>query len=101
MSDDRTACRGILKSAALPGGARVIAMAVGLLRTKFLAVWFGPLGIGLIGTFETIISTAVYLSGLGVSASGVRQVALASASHEKERTARHRLNSPSRTLIAP
>jgi PST family polysaccharide transporter len=88
MSTDRTAYRGILKSAALLGSARAMTMAIGLVRVKFLALILGPFGVGLLGTFETIITTAIYLSGLGVSASGVREIALANAGGDRVRTAR-------------
>jgi antigen flippase len=73
----RSSYQGILKSAAVLGSARVMTLLIGLGRVKVLAVIIGPVGVGLIGTFDVLVSMSIYLFGLGVQSSGVRQVALA------------------------
>ncbi len=60
---------------------------VGLGRVKVLAVIIGPVGVGLIGTFDVLVSMSIYLFGLGVQSSGVRQVALARAKGDPEHLA--------------
>ncbi len=87
-SKEGSAYRGIMKSAALLGSARVITMLVGLIQIKFLAFMLGPAGVGLFGTFEAIVTIAIYISSLGVSASGVREIAMANASNDPVLTAR-------------
>jgi PST family polysaccharide transporter len=84
---EKVAYRGILKSAALLGSARGITMAIGLVRVKFLALILGPTGIGLSGALETIVTTTIYLCGLGVSSSGVREIAVARSGGNQKRIA--------------
>jgi antigen flippase len=83
----RKSYQGILKSAAMLGSARVMTLIIGLGRVKTLAVIIGPAGVGLIGTFDTLVSMAIYIFSLGVQSSGVRQVAVAINSGDSKRTA--------------
>ena len=80
--------QGILKSAALLGSARVLTLVIGLARVKSVALMIGPVGVGLIGTYEVMISMAIYIFGLGIHSSGVRQVAVARSQGDQARTAR-------------
>lgn len=79
--------RSILKSSALIGASSVINVGVGALRTKALAVLLGPTGIGLMGAFGMILDLARNFSELGITASGVRQIAEAESSGEEMRLA--------------
>lgn len=88
MEHSRKAYQGILKSAALLGSARVVTLVIGLIRVKSLAVLIGPVGVGLIGTYDTLVLMSVYVFGLGVQSSGVRQIAIASSQQDPEKTAR-------------
>lgn len=65
----------ILKSSSIVGGAQVINMAIGLVRTKLVAVLIGPAGIGLVGIYLSITAFANTLAGMGIQTSGVRDVA--------------------------
>jgi PST family polysaccharide transporter len=67
------------------GGARVVTMLFGVGRVKVLAILLGPLGVGLFGTYETIIQAVIYTTTLGVWASGVRQVAQARSTKDTSR----------------
>jgi enterobacterial common antigen flippase len=82
----------ILRSSALIGGATAITVVIGIVRTKALALLMGPAGIGLLGVFSSIIDVARNAIGLGVSSSGVRQIAEAQAAGD--------VSSISRTVIA-
>lgn len=66
----------------------MITLVIGLARVKVLAVLIGPIGVGLVGTYDVLVMMAIYVFGLGVQASGVRQVAIASSKHDPEKTAR-------------
>ncbi|GAB5517431.1 O-antigen translocase [Rhodopirellula baltica] len=65
----------ILRSSSIVGGAQVINMAIGLVRTKLVAVLIGPAGIGLVGIYLSITALANTLAGMGIQTSGVRDVA--------------------------
>ena len=64
----------ILKSTALVGGSTVLSMAIGMVRTKAMAMLLGPAGFGLAGMYLSIASLAQSLAGIGVSSSGVREI---------------------------
>ena len=65
----------ILKSTTLVGGAQILNIFMGIIRTKFLAVLLGPAGVGLMGMYSAMTNTIVSMSGMGIGASGVRQIA--------------------------
>jgi antigen flippase len=65
----------ILKSSALIGFSTLINLAIGIIRTKTMAVWLGPAGFGLMGLYSSIADLAQTIAGMGINASGVRQIA--------------------------
>lgn len=75
MTDPAGSYRRILKSSSLIGGASVINIAVGILRTKALAVLLGPVGVGITSLYTGLISTATMFGTLGVGTVGTRQIA--------------------------
>src|ERR1700730_4417956 len=78
----------ILKSSALIGGSSVLNIAIGIVRTKAMAVLLGPAGFGLMGLYGSIADVAVSIAGMGVNSSGVRQIAEAAGSSDDKRIAR-------------
>src|SRR5580692_9997285 len=77
----------ILKSSVLIGGSSALNIAIGIVRTKAMAVLLGPAGFGLFGLYGSIADVAVSIAGMGVNSSGVRQIAEAVGSGETERIA--------------
>lgn len=67
--------RQIFRSSAIIGGASVINILLGIIRVKVLAVLLGPAGVGVMGLYQSILSTASMLAGGGLGSSGVRQIA--------------------------
>ena len=80
--------RDILRSSAMVGGASALVIAIGIARTKAMALLLGPAGFGLMGALTAIADFARSVSDLGVSASGVRQIAEANSSGDAQRVAR-------------
>lgn len=80
--------RSILKSSSLIGGATIINILIGMVRTKFVAVLLGPTGVGLLGMFGQITGLIGTVTAMGIGSSGVRQVAEAVGSGDNERIAR-------------
>ncbi|MFD2348006.1 oligosaccharide flippase family protein [Sinorhizobium terangae] len=78
----------ILKSTALIGGSSVINVLFSIIRNKAMALLLGPAGVGLIGLYSSIADIAYALAGLGIQASGVRQIAEAVGSGDADRIAR-------------
>ena len=63
-------------------------MAIGLVRTKAMALMLGPAGFGLMGALTTVVDLARSVAEMGINNSGVRQIAEASASGDAQRIAR-------------
>jgi PST family polysaccharide transporter len=59
------------------GGAQLIRIAVGLLKIKFVAVLLGPVGVGMVGLYLSLIQTASAIASLGIGNVGTRQIATA------------------------
>src|SRR5258705_12491703 len=78
----------ILKSTALIGGSSVVNIGFGIIRTKAMALFLGPGGVGLMGLYSAIADLANSLAGFGIQSSGVRQIAEAVGTGEAERIAR-------------
>lgn len=77
----------ILKSSALVGGSSAMNIALGIVRTKAMALMLGPAGFGLFGLYGSIANLTQNLAGMGINSSGVRQIAEAVASGDAERIA--------------
>lgn len=78
----------ILKSSALIGGSSMINIAIGIARTKAMALLLGPSGVGLIGLYGSITELTQSIAGMGINSSGVRQIAEAVGSGDSGRIAR-------------
>lgn len=65
----------ILRSSSIIGGAAVINIVVGLLRSKVAALLLGPVGVGLIGLVQNLMTTAASAAALGFGTVGTRQIA--------------------------
>ena len=72
-----------LKSTSIIGGSTVIVMLIRILRTKVLAILLGPTGIGLEAIFDSVINLSKTAVDLGISSSGVRQIASAVGTGEE------------------
>ncbi|MEO7145552.1 MAG: O-antigen translocase [Bryobacteraceae bacterium] len=85
--EERDTYGQILKSSALIGGSSVLNIAIGIVRTKAMAILLGPSGFGLIGLYSSIAELTQSLAGMGINSSGVRQIAQAAGSDDTERIA--------------
>jgi PST family polysaccharide transporter len=75
----------ILKSSALIGGSQVANIAIGVVRTKAMAMLLGPAGFGLFGLYGSIANLTQSVAGMGINSSGVRQIAEAAGSGDQTR----------------
>jgi len=77
----------ILKSSALVGGSSVLNIAIGIVRTKAMALLLGPSGFGLAGLYGSVADLTLSIAGMGINSSGVRQIAEAVGSDDSKRIA--------------
>lgn len=75
MNDKVASYRRILKTSSIIGGASVINILIGLVRTKIIAVLLGPAGIGLVSLYTGLMSTATAVATMGIGTIGTRQIA--------------------------
>jgi enterobacterial common antigen flippase len=78
----------ILKSSVLVGGSSALNIAIGIVRTKAMAMLLGPAGFGLASLYASIADLTQNIAGMGINSSGVRQIAEAVGSDNTERIAR-------------
>lgn len=71
---EHSSYRQILRSSSIIGGASVINILIGLVRTKVVAMVLGPAGVGLIGLLQSLMTTAATVSALGLGTVGTRQI---------------------------
>jgi enterobacterial common antigen flippase len=77
----------ILKSSAIVGGSTIANVGIGIVRTKAMAILLGPAGFGLFGLYGSIQNLTQSIAGMGINSSGVRQIAAAAGSGDKDRIA--------------
>ena len=65
----------VLKAMGMFGGVRMLQILFGVIRTKLIAVWLGPAGVGLFGIFNGAVDTVKTLAQLGMRSSSVRDIA--------------------------
>jgi enterobacterial common antigen flippase len=66
----------------------VIALCAQICRTKLVAVFLGPAGLGLLGLFSSTTSLVGTVTAMGITTSGVREIADASGAGDDHRLAR-------------
>jgi PST family polysaccharide transporter len=75
----------IVKSSIVIGGSSVLEVAIGIVRTKATALLLGPAGFGLMGLYTSILNLAQSTAGMGINSSGVRQIAAAVGTGDRQR----------------
>jgi enterobacterial common antigen flippase len=78
----------ILHSSASIGASSVLNIAIRIVGTKAMAVLLGPAGFGLMAMYNSIADVAQNVGSMGINASGVRQIAAAVGSGDKDHIAR-------------
>lgn len=88
MRGNSSISRTILKAMGLFGSVQVANILCAIIRTKLVAVWIGPAGIGLFSIFNNAAEMVFSITSLGMRNSCVRDVAMAEESGNRERVRR-------------
>ncbi len=75
----------ILRSSSIVGGAQGIGYLISLARMKVVAMLLGPSGVGVVGLYQSIVGLVNTVAQLGINQSGVREVAEANGSGNRQR----------------
>lgn len=84
MTEQKKNYSRIMKSTSLIGGAQGINMLVGMIRVKFVAILIGPIGVGLVATYQSLVQVIGTVAGLGLQSSAVRDIAQAASKGDQE-----------------
>ena len=73
----------ILNATGIFGFAQAMKMLVSIVGSKFVAIFLGPFGIGIVGLLNNTIAIISSLTSFGINITGVREVSLANAENDK------------------
>lgn len=85
MNENSNSYRSILKATSIFGGVQVITIGIAIIRSKFIAVLLGPLGIGVFGLITMTLGVLTGLTNFGLGSSAVRDMSAAYASNNLTR----------------
>lgn len=68
------ATRSALKAMSIFGGVRALAILCSLIRNKLIAIWVGPVGVGLVILYNSIIDLVAQVTRLSIDQSAVRDI---------------------------
>ncbi len=80
--------RMAMKAMGLFGGVQVMGILCSIVRTKLVALWIGPVGIGLFGLFNNALELISTGTNLGIRSSSVRDISQALGSNDTSLVAR-------------
>lgn len=84
MSETQSSYRQILKATSLFGGVQIISILISIIRSKFIAIFIGPMGMGIAGLLTSTINLISKVTRLGLDTSAVKEIALFSSVKEEK-----------------
>lgn len=88
MNKNQSTYRNIFKATSLFGGVQVYQILVQIIKSKFIAVFLGPVGVGIMGLYQSAIQLIQQLSNMGLAHSAVRDVSEANGTKDIEKIAK-------------
>jgi O-antigen/teichoic acid export membrane protein len=85
MSENQSSYRQIIKATSIFGGVQVFKIFISIIRSKFVAVLLGPVGMGIVGLLSSTIGLISGLTNFGLGISAVKDIAAANQSQDIER----------------
>lgn len=80
--------RGIVKGTAIFGGVQVFQILINIVRGKFVAMFLGPEGMGIMSLFTSTTNTINQFTGFGLSLSAVKDISQANEQGDFSRLSR-------------
>lgn len=75
MEDSKSSYRSIFKATSLFGGVEIYQILILIVKSKIIAVFLGPVGVGILGLYQSAQLLIKQITSLGLSQSAVRDVA--------------------------
>lgn len=77
MIDSKSSYRQIIKTTSVFGSVQVFNILISIVRSKVIAIYIGPAGIGLIGLFNSALNLVASFTNAGIETSGVKAISMA------------------------
>jgi O-antigen/teichoic acid export membrane protein len=74
IPDSKTAYRQIMKATSIFGGTQVFSIIINIIRSKFIAMLLGPLGMGVAGLFTTTTGLIASMTNFGLDTIAVNYI---------------------------
>ncbi len=87
MPDQKSSYRQIMKATSIFGGVQVIQIIIQIIRSKFIAVLLGPVGMGISGLLTNTTNFIGVLADFGLGTSAVKDIAAAHGTGNETRIA--------------
>lgn len=88
MNNNQSAYRQIVKATSIFGGVQVFSIIISIVRSKFIAVLLGPLGMGIAGLLTSTTALIASITNFGLATSAVRNIAEANGTGDSGRIAK-------------
>ncbi len=85
MKDAKSSYRQIFKATSIFGGVQVFNIIISVIRSKFIAILLGPIGMGIAGLLTSTTALISGLTNFGLSTSAVKNVAAAYGTGDDEK----------------
>ena len=82
IKDKENSHKTIIKATGIFGFAQAMKMIIGVIGSKCVAVFLGPIGIGTVGLLNNTIAIIGSLTSFGINITSVREVSLANAEND-------------------
>ena len=86
--NNQSSYRSIFKATSLFGGVQVYQILIQIIKSKFVAVWLGPAGVGIMGLYQSGLQLVQSLTNMGLASSAVRDVSEANGTNDLQRIAK-------------
>jgi len=74
MSDNKTSYQQILKATSILGSVQFLTILFSVIRTKIIAVFIGPAGMGIIALLNSTLNLIGGVTGLGLESSAIKSI---------------------------
>ena len=83
--DRKTSYQQIFKATSLFGGVQMVNILISIFKSKAIAIFLGPNGMGIVGLFTSAISLFGGITSMGLATVAVKNVAEANGSDDEDR----------------
>lgn len=85
MTENESSYRKIMKATSVFGGVQVFTILISIIRSKFIALFLGSAGMGIMGLLNSTIGLIGGITNFGLGTSAVRDISLANSSGNEKR----------------